>query len=133
MVFEKELPKDTAAFSSEIVRRIDTNTRRIRAIEQRLSGTELRIGSLEEKVIEEIDNLRRGFEQISMDVKAIAERLSKIRAEILKINKNLDKTAKKAEVRELESLIDLYSPIKSKFATKEEVERIVEERLSEKT
>ena len=133
MVFEKEHPQGISALSGEIVRRIDTNTRRIRAIEQRLSGTELRIGSLEEKVIEEIENLRKSFEQISMNVKNINERLSNLRADILKINKNLDKTAKKAEVKELESLLDLYSPIKSKFTTKGEVERIVEERISEKT
>ncbi len=99
-------------------------------IEQRLSGTERRISSLEEKIIDEIDNLRRGFEQISMDIKALGKNLSEIRAEILKINKNLDKTAKKAEVKELESLLDLYSPIKSKFVTREEVERLIEDKKS---
>jgi len=133
MVFEREPPQGISALSGEIVRRIDTNTRRIRAIEQRLSGTELRIGSLEEKVIEETENLRKSFEQISMNMKNINERLSNLRVEVLKINKDLDRTAKKTEVKELESLLDLYSPIKSKFTTKEEVERIIEERLSKKT
>ncbi len=128
MVFEKEAPPDVSALSSEIVKMVNTNTRRIRTIEQRLSGTERRISSLEEKIIDEIDNLRRGFEQISMDIKALSGNLSQIRAEILKINKNLDKTAKKAEVKELESLLDLYSPIKSKFVTREEVERLIEEK-----
>lgn len=130
MVFEKEAPPDVTALSSEIVKMVNTNTRRIRTIEQRLSGTERRIGSLEEKIIDEIDDLRRGFEQIAMDIKALGENLSQIRAETLKINKNLDKTAKKAEVKELESLLDLYSPIKSKFVTREEVERLIEEKKS---
>ena len=133
MVFEKEPPKVVQPISGEVVNRININTRRIKAIEQRLSRMELRIEGLEEKIIDDIDNLRKGFEQISMDVKAIGENLSEIRAEILKINKTLDKTAKKAEVKELESLLDLYSPIKSKFATREEVERIVDKKLGEKT
>jgi TolA-binding protein len=130
MVFEKEAPPDVSGLSSEIVKMVNTNTRRIRMIEQRLSGTERRISSLEEKIIDEIDNLRRGFEQIYMDIKALTENLSQIRAETLKMNKNLDKTAKKAEVRELESLLDLYNPIKSKFVTREEVERLIEEKKS---
>ena len=45
----------------------------------------------------------------------------------------IDKTAKRTEVRELESLLDLYSPIKSKFATRDEVERLIEERIKKKT
>jgi len=133
MVFEKEQQQDISAVSSEIVKMVNTNTRRIRAIEQRLYGSERRIGSLEEKVIDEMDDLRRGFEQISLDIKAVSESLSEIRSEILKLNKNLDKTAKKSEVKELESLIDLYNPIKSKFVTRDEVERLIEEKPENKT
>ena len=130
MVFEKEQPQDTSIFSSEIVKMVNTNTRRIRAIEQRLSGSERRIGSMEEKIIDEMDELRRGFEQISLDIKALSENLSQIRSEMLKINKNLDRAAKKSEVKELESLLDLYNPIKSKFVTRDEVKRIIEENQS---
>lgn len=130
MVFEKEQPQDTSVFSSEIVKMVNTNTRRIRAIEQRLSGSEIRIGSMEEKIIDEMDDLRRGFEQISLDIKALSENLSQMRSEMLKINKNLDRAAKKSEVKELESLLDLYNPIKSKFVTRDEVKRIIEENQS---
>lgn len=130
MVFEKEQPQDTSVFSSEIVKMVNTNTRRIRAIEQRLSGSERRIGSMEEKIIDEMDDLRRGFEQISLDIKALSENLSQMRSEMLKINKNLDRAAKKSEVKELESLLDLYNPIKSKFVTRDEVKRIIEENQS---
>jgi len=132
MVFEKNAPDDMQTFGTEIANRINTNTRRIRTIEQRLTGVELRIGALEEKIIYEIDKLRKSFEQISVDIKAVTDNLSEIRSEILKINKNLDKTAKKAEVKELETLLDIYNPVKSRFTTKDEVVRIVEDRLAEK-
>lgn len=133
MVFEKEAPKDVQSFSSEIVGRINTNTRRIKMIEQRIDGIELRVGALEEKIIDEMSDLKKSFEQISTDIKAVAEDLLRIQTEILKINKNLDKKAKKIEVKELESLIDLYNPIKSRFVTRNEVKKIIEERLSRKT
>ncbi|MDI6825805.1 MAG: hypothetical protein QMD36_01260 [Candidatus Aenigmarchaeota archaeon] len=133
MVFEKSVPGDVQALSIEITNRINTNTRRIRTLEQRMSAAESRIGTLQEKIIDEIDRLRKSFDQISVDVKAVSQNLSEIHAEILNINKNLDKTAKKAELKELESLLDLYNPIKSRFTTKDEVMRIVENKLSEKT
>ena len=133
MVLENEPSMGVGALSGEIVRRINTNTRRIRTIEQRLDGLESRIGSLEEKLIDEIDNLRKSFDQISVDIKAVSESLSEIRGEILKINKTVDKTAKKAEIKELETLLEIYNPIKSQFVTRDQVERILEEKLGKKT
>jgi len=132
MVFEKNTPDDIQTLSVQAATMINTNTRRIRALEQRLDGVELRIGALEEKIIDEIDRLRKSFEQISVDIKAVTDNLSEVRSEILKINKNLDKTAKKAEVKELETLLDIYNPIKSRFTTKDEVTRMIEDRLAEK-
>ena len=88
--------------------------------------------ALNQKIIDEMDTLKKGFDRIFVDVKEVSESLMKIRAEILKINKNLDKTARKSEVKELESLLELYSPIKSKFVTMGQVERFVEEKIEEK-
>ena len=128
MVFEKEKEAfDVRTFTTEILNRVDSNTRRIRSIEQRLNLLESRISSLEEKLIDEIDKLGRGFEQLQLDVKAVSESLKVLRAEMLKINKNMEKAALKAEVKELATLLDLYNPIKSSFVTKEEVRRMLEE------
>jgi len=132
MVFEKETT-DVQAFSNEVVKIISTNTRRIRALEQRLNGLEMRIGAIEEKIINEIEGIRKDFEEIHMDIKSIVKNLSELRGEILSINKTIDKTARKSEVKELESLLDLYSPIKSKFTTRDEVERLIDQKLSKKT
>jgi hypothetical protein len=68
-----------------------------------------------------------------MDIKNIIKNLSELRTEMMRINKDIDRTAKKSEVKELESMLDLYSPIKSKFTTKDEVERLIDEKLSKKT
>jgi chromosome segregation ATPase len=131
-MFEKDT-KSSDALTNEVIGRIDNNTRRIRTVEQRLEGLELRMSSAEEKMIEEIDNLKREFERISIDLKEINKNLSDIHDEFIRMNKDLDKTAKKNEVKELESLLDLYSPIKSKFVTKDEVRNMIDDRISEKS
>jgi argonaute-like protein implicated in RNA metabolism and viral defense len=130
IMFEKEQPQNPRVFNDEVVKMLNTNTRRIRTLEQRLTGSERRIEAMEEKMIDEIEDIKRGFEQISFDIKSLISNLSKIRSEMLKINKNLDKTAKKSEIKELESLLDIYNPIKSNFVTKNELERFLEDKKS---
>jgi uncharacterized coiled-coil protein SlyX len=131
MVFEKDV--DNVQALGELVNIINTSTRRIRALEQRLDGLEMRMGAIEEKIINEIGDVKKGFEEIYMDIKQIAKDMSELKGENLRINKTIDKTAKRTEVKELESLLDLYSPIKSRFTTRDEVERMIDEKLSKKT
>ena len=131
MAFEKDT-NEMQAFG-EVIKVISTNTRRIRSVEQRLDGLEMRMGSIEEKIINEIEGIKKDFEEIHMYIRQISKNLSELRAEMLRMDKIINKTAKRTEVKELESLLDLYSPIKSKFTTRDEVERLIEEKLSKKT
>ena len=131
MAFEKDT-NQMQAFG-EVIKVISTNTRRIRSVEQRLDGLEMRMGAIEEKIINEIEGIKKDFEEIHIYIRQISKNLSELRAEMLRIDKMINKTAKKTEVKELESLLDLYSPIKSKFTTRDEVERLIEEKLSKKT
>jgi len=132
MVFEKKPHIRLEAFTSELARGMNENTRRIRVLEQNLEAVRSRISGLEEKVIDEMNNLKKWLDQISADVKLISESLRKIRSELLRINKELEKAARKTEVKELESLLELYNPIKSHFVTIEQVRKIVDEEMRKK-
>ncbi|RKY23024.1 MAG: hypothetical protein DRP62_06725 [Planctomycetota bacterium] len=127
MVFEKKHPVRFEAFTSEIVRSVNDNTRRIRILEQGLEGVRSRTSALEEKVIDEVENIKKWLDQLSVDVKDVSKKLTEIHSEILKINKELDKTARKTELKEIESLLELYNPIKSQFVTADQVRRMLEE------
>lgn len=127
MVFEKKPVDESKTIAIEAITRINTNTSRIRTLEQRLDSMGSRIESLEERMIDDVDALKKSFDIIHADVKDISESLAEIHAEILNINKNMSRTAKKAEVKELESLLELYNPIKSKFTTIDQVRRLIEE------
>lgn len=129
MVFERKPPQNVSPISGEVVRITHDNTRRIRIVEQSLESSRNRISSLEERLIDEMGDIKKWMDQLSTDVKELTTNLKNIRAEILRINKELDRTARKSEISELESLLDLYNPIKSHFVTKEEVIRILEREL----
>ncbi len=130
MVFDKK--PDEGGFQTELVRRINDGTRRIRMIEQNIDVLNLKIIGIEERVISDMESLKKNFDQLFLDIQEITKTMNELRGEILKINKNLDKTAKKTEVKELEGLLDLYNPVKSTFVTREELERLLEEKISKR-
>jgi uncharacterized protein YoxC len=123
MGFEKNQPADV-----ETVRRINDNTRRIRIIEQRLDVIDSRIKGIEEKIIDEMNVLKVTFDQLRQDVKDLSNEIKTMRGNMLKFEQNLEKAAKKSELKEIESLLELYNPIKSRFVTRDELDRILEKR-----
>jgi len=123
MVFEKSQPE-----AVETIRRINDNTRRIRIIEQRLDIIDSRIKGIEEKIIDEMNTLKVTFDQLRADVKELFKEIKTMRGNMLKFEQNLEKTAKKSELKEIESLLELYNPIKSRFVTRDELDRILEKR-----
>lgn len=130
MVFERKPVQQMDSINNEIIRSMNDNTRRIRALEQSLDSSRSRITSLEERMIDEMGDIKKWLDQLSLDIKEISNEIKMMRSEILRVNKELEKTAKKTEVKELESLIDIYNPIKSHFVTKEEVFRMMERGLN---
>ncbi|MBL7169397.1 MAG: hypothetical protein ISS48_00055 [Candidatus Aenigmarchaeota archaeon] len=129
MVFERKPSQQFSPISGEVVRITNDNTRRIRVLEQSLESARSRISSLEERMIDEMGDIKKWMDQLSLDAKEISKDLKEIRSELLRVNKDLEKTARKSEVKELESLMDLYNPIKSHFVTREEVMRMLEREL----
>lgn len=125
MAFEK---KPMGIENVELVRRVNDNARRIRMIEQRLDVVDSRIKGIEERIIDEMSILKNGFDQLALDVKELTKEIKEVRGNMLKFSQSLEKTAKKSEIKEIESLLDLYNPIKSRFITREELERILEDR-----
>jgi multidrug resistance efflux pump len=72
--------------------------------------------------------LKVSFDKLSTDVKELSLEIKNMRANMLKFEQNLENTAKKSELKEIESLLDLYNPIKSRFVTRDELDRILEKK-----
>ena len=127
--FEKQAAADFAGMSSEVVRRLNESSRRMKVIEQRIDRLEQQLQSLENTAITQMDDIRVNLERIISKITGIAERLTAIENELLRVNKDLSKTAGKSELKQLEMYIDIMNPIKSKFITRGELDRILEEKI----
>ena len=134
MAFQLE-PKDSKDIKiliNELVKRINEDARRIRTIEHRMDRLESGLSSVESDALTHLNDLKIELERISNKISAASERMRMLEDEILKVNKGLEQTATKRKVKELESFIDLVNPITSKFVTRDEIERLLDERMRER-
>lgn len=130
MVIKK--PEDIVAITGEIIKRLNENSRRIRTMEDRMDRIENTTTSLEERALEQMGDLKINLEKIASKIGSVADRLTAMENEILRINNQLEKTATKDEIKKLETFIDLVNPITSKFVTKDELEQELEDKLGKK-
>jgi len=121
--------KDVQAVLNEIVRRSNETVRRLRDLEERDSLIENRVSTMETAILASSEEKRDINDKIMLKIDEIEKNIIRIDNELLRINKIIEKVAKKTELKELENIISLYNPIKTNFITKEEAERIVEEKL----
>jgi chromosome segregation ATPase len=124
--------KNIETILEELVKRANEHSRRLRMLEERHRATELRVTSIEEALLKTRDFLREEMEKLNERIVEIERRLMRIENELERINKELGKTAKKAELKGLETMISFFNPLTTKFVTREEVERIVREMLEER-
>ncbi|MFH1978602.1 MAG: hypothetical protein ABIJ92_04725 [Candidatus Aenigmatarchaeota archaeon] len=127
-MFKKDERRTVSSVLNEVIGRVNSDTRRLRLIEQENSVFQTRINRLE------ADNLRLKKDLLSktnlIDGKLLKQgsKLTKIENMIKEIVKQMKLSATKTDVSALEELVEIYNPISSKFVTREEVERILQER-----
>lgn len=124
--FEKHDDKNLGA---ELVTRMNDSTRRIRIIEQRIDRLENSIEALQENTLTQLNDLRLSLDKINDKFASVSEKLLNIEGEILRISKELSKSATKRELKQMETFIELINPITAKFATKDEVEKMIDNKM----
>lgn len=126
MAFEK--PEEANAVLSELIKRINEDRRMMRQIEQSVERLENSLSALEGSALSQMSDFKLSLDRIGSKIEATAARLNAIEANIAKLDKGVDKTATKLELKQLESFIDLVNPVTSKFVTRDELDRALEER-----
>jgi hypothetical protein len=121
--------KDVQAILNEVVRRGNETVRRLRDIEEKDSLFENRLNTVETTALNLSDNKKVVDDKFTQKTEDLERSVLRIDNELMRISKLLEKMAKKSELKELESLISIYNPIKTNFITREELELILEERL----
>lgn len=127
MPFEKKTSADYAI--TELMRRVNDDTKRLRLLEQRSVAMESRVASLEQTLLEQFKKINQAFDRLSQKIDESNDRISKIEDDTKKLVKQMERVASKTELREIQGFIDLINPVKSNFVTKPEIERMLEEKL----
>ena len=125
-------PAGMRVLATELVKRVNDETRRIRLAEQRLDRFEADMQSLENTIASQTAEFKAQLESISKGIKSLSDKLTLLENAVGRIEKELAKRATKGEMKQMESYMSLMSPITSKFVTKEEMERAIEDRMSKK-
>lgn len=124
-----EKPVDVKRALTEMVNRLNEDRRRIRLIEQSIDRVESSINALESSLLSQISDLKVTVERTRSEMTETANKVSLMETEISRFGKIVGKSATKLELKQLESFIDLVNPVTSKFVTKDEMERALEERM----
>jgi len=118
--------KDTRALT-EVLQRLNEHGRRIRLLEERVDRIVSSLHTLEEESKNAQSELKVGLERRDLKIKEILEVLDTIKKELARMEAELSKLATKTELKEIKTFIDVLNPITSKFVTKDEVERMLED------
>ncbi len=127
MPFEKKTSMDYAI--TELMRRVNDDTKRLRLLEQRSVAMDSRVASLEQTLLEQFKKVNQAFDRLSQKIDESNDRIAKIEDDTKKLVRQMDRVASKTELREIQGFIDLINPIKSNFVTKPEIERMLKEKL----
>jgi uncharacterized phage infection (PIP) family protein YhgE len=130
--FEKKEDMQVSVMTNEMVRRLNEDSRRIKSVEQSMTRLEQQLETLEQTALNQMEDIKIGLEKMAAKITLISDKLNGIENEMTRINKDLQKTATKAELKEIETFIDLVNPITAKFVTKDEMMRELDERVKRK-
>jgi vacuolar-type H+-ATPase subunit I/STV1 len=115
---------------NELVDRTNTDTQRIRVLEQREGSLSARMNSTEGEIL----NINKSLQKLASDLETGLKKrdaaTSELKSTVKEMLKHLKQLASVSKVKELEAMLDIYNPLKSNFVTKEEVGRLITERLS---
>lgn len=115
-------PTNVNVIMQELVRRSNEDSRRLRGLEQRLDAIENRINNFENSILEKNKRANSKFAEIDLSIKTLTEEIMKLSNSMEKINKQVNKFARKQDLKEIERMLDLISPLKQEFVTKDQLE-----------
>jgi hypothetical protein len=123
------MAENVQVIMQELVRRSNEDARRLRAIEQRLEALESRINTMENASIDRIKKNNTKYAEIDVSLRSMGDEIVKMENALDKIGRQMPKLARKQDLKEVERMLDLISPIRQEFVTKDEMHEEIEEEV----
>jgi len=108
---------------NKLVERSNTNTRRLRDLEQQMSVLNTRLDSVQQTRLDSAEQVSAQLLELSKKVQDHEKKLLEIQTTLKQAVNQLKKAVTENRIQGLEALIDAYNPLKSTFVTKQELER----------
>ncbi len=112
---------------AELIRRLNDSSKRLRMVEQKNLSVEAGMANIDQSVLEQFKQVKSSLDKLNARIEDLGNRLSKLEDDSRKMAKQIERTATRTELREVQGFIDLINPIKSEFITRAEVKRMLED------
>src|SRR3989338_5419215 len=113
---------------NKLVERTNTDTRRLRLLEQKVEILSTRLDSAEQAALAAQAEAKRSGAELSAKIAAQAKLIAELQEALKEVIEQLKRTPTHSDVKELEALLELYNPLKSSFITREEAQRMLAKR-----
>ena len=113
---------------NKLVERTNTDTRRLRLLEQKVEILSTRLDSAEQAALAAQAEAKRSGAELSAKIAAQAKLIAELQEALKEVIEQLKRTPTLSDVKELEALLELYNPLKSSFITREEAQRMLAKR-----
>jgi uncharacterized phage infection (PIP) family protein YhgE len=123
-------PTTLRTIINELVDRTNTDTQRIRVLEQREGSLSARMDALEQEALSINSSIQKLAKDLGSGLRQRDRGIAELQATIKEMLKHIKRLASSGKVSELEAMLDMYNPLKSNFMTRDEVERLIRKRLS---
>ncbi len=113
---------------NKVIERVNSLMRRIRKLEQEDEVLRARLDAVQTEAFNQSSLAQKRVNELEAKLKEYEKQLADDEALIKEIVAQMKKFATVSQIKELEALIDIYNPLKSEFMTREEVERLIDEK-----
>lgn len=127
---QKTAQPQTQIFMQDIAKRYGLLSERTRLVEERLKQTREKLQVIDETFSSKFKDIKENLEDLQNQINALRKDVDEIKEILRRITKDLSDTAKLSDVKVLEKYINMIDI--TRLITKEDVEKIVEEKLKKK-
>ena len=126
-----EQRRTIGAVLNKMIERLNASMRRLRILEQESSIYKTRLTSAEQELLSQRNHMSKSIQEVNDKIALLDESLLTIENTLKEIIEQLKKVTTTTRIKELEEMIEIFNPLKSQFITREEAERLIDQRLKE--
>lgn len=105
------MPENYQIIMQELVRRSNEETRRLKTVEQRLDSLEDKINIMVEGNMERTKKANAKLTELDVKLDNLINQVTNLEANVEKITRQLEKFAQKRDLKEIENMINLLTPV----------------------